>query len=90
MELKIGNISAVELAKTYGTPIYVYDKQIIIKRIQQLKQAFANTKISYAVKANANPKLLKIIAQEGLSADCTNRIEIKQAQDAGFAFAFTA
>tara|TARA_Y100000310_G_C20637994_1_gene792286 strand:+ start:506 stop:1669 length:1164 start_codon:yes stop_codon:yes gene_type:complete len=84
MELKIGNISAVELAKTYGTPIYVYDKQIIIKRIQQLKQAFANTKISYAVKANANPKLLKIIAQEGLSADCTNRIEIKQAQDAGF------
>ena len=84
MELKIGNISAIELANIYGTPLYVYDKNIILKRIQQLKEAFPNIRICYAVKANSNLEILKIIANEGLGADCSNRIELELARLAGF------
>jgi diaminopimelate decarboxylase len=84
MELKIGNISAIELANTYGTPIYVYNQQIIIERIKQLKDAFPNTKLCYAVKANSNIEILKVIAEQGLGADCSNRVEISLAQKAGF------
>ncbi|MAG78040.1 diaminopimelate decarboxylase, partial [archaeon] len=84
MELKIGNISAIELANHHKTPIYIYNKQIILKRIQQLKDSFPNTKICYAIKANSNPKILKIIAEQGIGADCSNGVEILLAKNANF------
>tara|TARA_Y100000310_G_scaffold345267_1_gene463237 strand:+ start:2005 stop:3165 length:1161 start_codon:yes stop_codon:yes gene_type:complete len=84
MELKIGNISTLELAKTYNTPLYVYNKQIILKRINELKTNFPNTKICYAVKANNNNEILKLIAEQDLGADCSNANEIELARRAGF------
>ncbi len=84
MQLKIGNINATELAKTYNTPLYVYNKQTILKRIEQLKTNFPNTKICYAIKANNNPEILKLIANQNLGADCSNANEIKLAQKANF------
>ena len=84
MELQIGGVSAISLTKTYGTPLYVYDKQIILKKIQELKEAFPYARICYALKANSNIYLLKLIAQQGLGADCSNKIELELAEYAGF------
>ena len=84
MELKIGNISSLELAKEYDTPLYVYNKQTILKRIQELKDAFPNARICYAVKANSNLKILKLIAEQGFGADCSNKTELEYAILAGF------
>ncbi|MDP3728797.1 MAG: diaminopimelate decarboxylase [bacterium] len=84
MELQIGNVSAIVLAKEYATPLYVYDKQIILQKIQELKEAFPHARICYAIKANSNLSILKLIAQQGLGADCSNRIEIELAEKAGF------
>jgi diaminopimelate decarboxylase len=84
MELKIGNISSIELAKEYDTPLYVYNKQIILKRIQELKDAFPGARICYAVKANSNINILKLIAAQGFGADCSNKTELEYARLAGF------
>src|SRR3989338_4205646 len=84
MELQIGTVSAITLAKEYATPLYVYDKQIILKRIQELKDAFPNAHICYAIKANPNHSILKLIAQQGLGVDCSNRFELELAEKAGF------
>lgn len=84
MELHIGELSAVYLAKEYGTPLYVYDKQIILRRIQDLKEAFPQAKICYAIKANSNFHILQMIAQQGLGADCSSKAEIEMAELAGF------
>lgn len=83
--LQIGECSAENLATQYDTPLYVYDKNIILSRIQMLRTAFPFVSFCYAVKANANPELLQIIAKEGLGADCSNRIELGYALQAGFA-----
>ncbi len=84
MELQIGEVSAITLAKEYGTPLYAYDKQIILQRIQELKQAFPQAHLCYAIKANPNLSLLRLIAQQGLGVDCSNRFELELAEKAGF------
>ncbi len=84
MELKIGNVAVSELVRVYGTPLYVYDKEIILERIAALKEAFPSAHICYAIKANSNPALLKLIASQGLGADCSNKTEIELAEMAGF------
>ncbi len=84
MELQIGGISAITLAKEYGTPLYAYDKQIILKKINELKEAFPHARICYALKANPNHSLLKLIAQQGLGVDCSNRFELELAEKVGF------
>ncbi|MDP3918747.1 MAG: diaminopimelate decarboxylase [Nanoarchaeota archaeon] len=84
MELKIGDCSAIGLTKIYDTPLYVYDKNIILKKIQELKESFPNTNICYAIKANSNPEILKLIASQNIGADCSNRVELEWANRAGF------
>ena len=84
MELQIGAVSACTLAGEYATPLYVYDKQIILQRIHDLKNAFPNACICYAIKANPNHSILKLIAQQGLGVDCSNRFELELAERAGF------
>lgn len=84
MELQIGAVSAITLAKEYGTPLYIYDKQIILKRIQELKDAFPYANICYAIKANSNISLLKLIAEQGLGADCSSKVELELAEYTGF------
>lgn len=84
MELQIGDVSACMLAKEFSTPLYVYDKQIILKRIKELKEAFPHAHICYAIKANSNLSILKLIAQQGLAVDCSNRYELDLAEKAGF------
>lgn len=74
-----------KLAKTYGTPLYVYDFNYIEQRFNELKNAFKARKsiIFYAVKANSNLSVLKHIASLGAGCDCVSIGEVKRALHVG-------
>lgn len=73
--------------KELETPFYYYDTQLLRDTLSALNQEagkYSNYKIHYAIKANANPKLLTIIRESGLGADCVSGGEIRLAIQAGF------
>ncbi len=75
-----------ELAEEYGTPLYVYSKNDILTRYRSLNGAFGEQPhlVCYAVKANANPTILRLFADEGAGADVVSAGELHQALKAGF------
>ena len=83
--LLIGGIGATELAQQHGTPLYVYDAELIAKRAQAFKRAFspASTLIAYSVKANGNLSVLRSLSSLGCGADVTSAGELHRALRAG-------
>ena len=77
----------IDKFKNIETPFYYYDTDILRNTLQTIveetKQS-ANYHVHYAIKANANPKILKIIADYGLGADCVSGNEVSAALAAGF------
>lgn len=86
--LYIGGASAIELAERFGTPLYVTDEGRIRENIKRLFKAFKpnydNFKLKYAIKANNNLSILRIIRSEGAGADASCPEEIQLAKMAGF------
>lgn len=69
------------------TPFYYYDTALLQATLDTIRHEIAqhpNYHVHYALKANANPKLLHIIQQAGLGADCVSGGEVQAAIDAGF------
>jgi len=73
------------LARTYGTPLYVYDFDTITDQFTTLKEAFKARKslLCFAVKANSNLSVLKHMARLGAGCDCVSIGEVKRALFAG-------
>ncbi|MDY3247206.1 MAG: diaminopimelate decarboxylase [Prevotella sp.] len=70
------------------TPFYYYDTALLRKTLRSIAEEAGRHQqfiVHYAVKANANPKILNIICQAGLGADCVSGGEIEAACKAGFA-----
>jgi len=80
----MGAKEAEGLRKRFGTPLYVYDADTVINRSRELVRAFKGMRVHYAVKANTNPALLKLIKKEGLGAEAVSRGELLMARRAGF------
>lgn len=77
----------VEKFRATRTPFYYYDTNLLRNTIREVKNESAkydNFFVHYAVKANANPKILKIISEGGLGVDCVSGGEIEAAMQAGF------
>ena len=75
-----------QLAASEGTPLYVYSQATILDNARAyLAQASEDTLVCYAVKANGNPSILRLLAQAGLGADVTSGGELFLALHAGFA-----
>jgi diaminopimelate decarboxylase len=69
------------------TPFYYYDTDLLrdtLRHIHAEAGKHENFFVHYAVKANANPKILNIICQAGLGADCVSGGEIQAAINSGF------
>ena len=69
------------------TPFYYYNTAVLRKTLKTINEEAGkheNFEVHYAVKANANPKVLNIICQAGLGADCVSGGEIQAATNAGF------
>lgn len=78
----------VELAKKYGTPLYVLSEEIIKERCREIKvdflEKYKNTKAAYASKAFLTMAMCKIIQREGLGLDVVSGGELYTAIKAGF------
>ncbi len=66
------------------TPFYFYDTALLKLTIQKLKESAGDYHVHYAMKANTNDILLKIIKEAGLGSDCVSGNEIKKAVEIGF------
>ncbi len=68
------------------TPFYYYDKTLLNNTLSTLTRLAEERDfvVHYAIKANANPEILRIIAASGIGADCVSGGEIKAALEAGF------
>jgi len=76
----------VEKFKSIPTPFYYYDIDLLedtLKFVKDLTEKYDYHQ-HYAIKANANPRILSIISGYGFGADCVSGGEIQAALDAGF------
>lgn len=76
-----------ERFKDFDTPFYYYDTQILRETIDTIREELRQNpeyELHYAIKANANPKILRIISAAGFGADCVSGGEVKAAIEAGF------
>jgi diaminopimelate decarboxylase len=82
----IQGISVEEIAKQFGTPLYVYDASTIVKQIKTLRSAFsgADLRIKYAAKALTNVNILRVMKQQGIGVDVVSVNEARLAMHAGF------
>lgn len=83
--LRCGGVSAEEIARRFGTPLYVYDLAAIRARLDVFHTAFCDIDhlVAYSVKANGNLKLLRALAELGCGADITSGGELFRARRAG-------
>ena len=77
----------IEKFQGLSTPFYYYDTELLRRTLTEIKtevSKHSNYVVHYAIKANTNIKLLKIIHEAGLGADCVSGGEIEAALEAGF------
>ena len=76
----------VEKFEQLPTPFYYYDMQLLQQTLDVVKTESGKYgyHVHFAIKANANPRLLTLIAKNGLGADCVSGGEVRAALDAGF------
>jgi diaminopimelate decarboxylase len=80
------NLNYAEKFRQIETPFYYYDLDVLRSTLEVIRKEseFSGFEVHYAVKANPNPRLLRIIASYGFGADCVSYNEIVAAIEAGF------
>src|SRR6266568_1532159 len=71
------------ISEDYPTPFYVYDEKAIKQAAQTIRQAFSwnrGFKNYFAVKALPNPRILKILIDQGMGLDCSSLTELLLAE----------
>lgn len=77
----------IEKLEALQTPFYYYDSELLRQTLRAINEEAARHEgfvVHYAIKANANPKVLRIIREAGLGADCVSGGEIEASVKAGF------
>ncbi|MBI2664161.1 diaminopimelate decarboxylase [Candidatus Woesearchaeota archaeon] len=82
----IGELPASRVVDRFGTPIYVYDEEVIRFKYREFAESIEYPKVMvcYAAKANSNPVILKILREEGAGICATSPGEIMAALNAGY------
>lgn len=81
---------AEQLAEKYGTPLYVYSRNEVLRNLRSLREAFSpapaepEVRVAYAMKANPHPGILKTLLKEGCWIDAVSPVEVETALKAGF------
>jgi len=77
--------SLTEIATTFGTPVYVYSERTLIDAYQQFRRAAQNENalICYALKANSNLAIIRLLATEGAGFDIVSLGELQRVLAAG-------
>lgn len=81
------DVNLNDLADQVGTPFYVYSSATLRRHVRVVRDAFEGipTLIAYAMKANSNQAVLKLMASEGCGADVVSLGELERVLAAGFA-----
>lgn len=81
-----GGVNLEQIAHEFGTPVYVYDSEIILKQYNRLKNAFSSVdvKIKYACKALNNTNVLRLLKHAGSGLDTVSINEVELGLQAGF------
>lgn len=86
--LQIGGVDSIELAKMYGTPLFVYDLALIRDRarafINTFKEQNVKAQVAYASKAFSSVAMYQVMKQENLSLDVVSAGELFTAIKAGY------
>jgi diaminopimelate decarboxylase len=78
----------VKACEQFGTPFYLYDESVLLQKcrdVLSMPNAFGLT-ARYAMKANANRTLLRLITNQGLHLDCSTLNEVRRAHSAGISY----
>ncbi|HJK09334.1 MAG TPA: alanine racemase, partial [Methanocorpusculum sp.] len=85
--LYCGGVDTVELARKFGTPLYVTNENHVIRNYRRFEAALKaytdNVQLLYAAKANENPVLIQTLAREGAGADIFSLGEMRAALESG-------
>jgi len=86
VEKVFGKADVFDLLKEYGSPLYVYDEEILRHRCRELMNLlrYPSFRVNYSAKANTNVELLKIIREEDLDVDAMSPGEMYLEMKAGF------
>jgi diaminopimelate decarboxylase len=88
-QLVVDGLPLAALAERHGTPLYVTSERRLRANARRFLAAFRarwpDYRLLYALKANPNPALVRVLATEGLGADCSSPAEIRIAHEAGIA-----
>ncbi|MGL5544369.1 MAG: diaminopimelate decarboxylase [Cetobacterium sp.] len=86
--LEIGGVSVKKLQEEFGTPLYIYDLELMQKKIRDIKNSFKsekfNTTVVYASKAYLSKGMAQIIDREGLDIDAVSAGELYTILSSGF------
>jgi len=87
-ELNISGVGVSELKAQYGTPLYIYDENMLVNQcrtfINNFKSSKFNTEVLFASKAFSCLEVLRIASREGLGVDVVSLGEIHTAYKAGY------
>ena len=86
--LTIGGCDTFDLAREFGTPLYVYDEESLRHQCREFKQRFGSrypdTSVCYASKAFLNKAMARLVMEEGLGLDVVSMGEFAIAHSIGF------
>lgn len=84
--LAFGNASAQDLVRQFGSPLYVYQEDVLRETCRRVKKMVSYPKfvVNFSIKANSNIALLNIVREEGLRGDAMSPGEIFLLERAGF------
>ncbi len=84
--LLIGGTSVEAVAARFGTPLYLYDGEVILRQLARIRSAFSGLPFRpfYAMKANGNLSILRMMRENGFGCDAVSPGEIFLARQAGF------
>ena len=86
--LEIGGCDAVDLAREFGTPLYIVDETLVRQRAREFRTAFEQTglrfQVAYASKAFCVMAMCRLAEEEGMSLDVVSGGELHTALKAGF------
>ena len=84
--LYFGGVPLSAIAQGVGTPVYVYNAEVIRRQYQRLDTAFGSVphRVCFAVKANSNLGVLRVFRDVGAGADIVSGGEMRRVLAAGF------
>jgi diaminopimelate decarboxylase len=85
--LRIGGVDAQALVRRFGSPLYVYSQDVVLRRLRYLRSCLRRpgSLLCYALKANSNRALCRVISGAGAGAEVVSGGELLRALAAGFA-----